>query len=295
MNLGFMWETLCVNSTNNHLAMENENYEAQFLSFRNELSSFVFRLLTNKQNTEDIVQDTYIKAFEKLDSFRKEASFKTWVFTIATNLSKTFLKQKSRWVENAQDYGANLHVKSPPHFERFLTVFNSSPEKEYEVKEHISYCFNCINKTLKLDQQICLLLKEVYAFKLQEIIAITGLTEGKAKHALADARKNMVRIFDDRCAFVNKKGACHQCTSLKGLLNPKQDAHIKANEIQLVKKGESANKDYLLDLRLDLVRSIDPLNSVNTLIHTYMLESCESWVEEGKAKKVLEKPSKNKA
>jgi len=267
--------------------MKEQNYTNQFLEFKDELSSFVFRLTTNKHSTEDIVQDTFVKVVEKSDTFKQKSSFKTWVFTIATNLSKNHLKKSNKWLENTQDYGANLHVKSQEHWDSFHRVFNSTPEKDYEIREHIVYCFNCINKTLELQQQVCLLLKDVYEFTLSEIIEISGLTEGKAKHAIADARKNMIRIFDNRCSFVNKRGACHQCTELKGVLNLQQDAHIKANEIKLVRKGNSENAEHLYNLRLELVKSIDPLNSKNSIINTYMLESAENWVKEGKEKKVL--------
>jgi RNA polymerase sigma-70 factor (ECF subfamily) len=272
-----------------------EQYEIEFISFKDKLSSFIYRLVTNKQDTEDIVQETYIKVFEKLDTFQKKSSFKTWVFTIALNTSKNHLEKQKRWKENAQDYGANLHSKSHSHFEKFLTVFETTPEREYEIKEHINYCFNCINKTLLLKQQVCLLLKDVYHFKVSEIMQITNFTEGIVKHSLADARKNMIRIFDDRCAFVSKKGICHQCTALTGALNPKQNAHIKAQELKVVKEGNSANKAYLLDLRLELVKGVDPLNSKNTIINTYMLESCESWVKEGIEKKILENSSENES
>lgn len=265
-----------------------EQYETEFISFKDKLTSFVFRLVTNRQDTEDIVQETYLKVFEKLNTFKKASSFKTWVFTIALNTAKNHLDRQNRWKENAQDYGANLHSKHPRYSEQFVSVFHTTPEREYEIKEHINYCFNCINKTLILKQQICLLLKEVYHFKISEIMQITNFTEGIVKHALADARKNMIRIFDDRCAFINKKGTCHQCTALTGVLNPKQDAHIKAQKLKLVKEGNTTNGEYLLNLRLDLVQGIDPLNSKNTIINTYMLENCESWVKVGIEKKVLD-------
>ncbi|WP_220628068.1 RNA polymerase sigma factor [Confluentibacter sediminis] len=268
-----------------------EQYEIEFISFKDKLSSFIFRLVTNRQDTEDIVQETYLKAFEKLNTFRKQSSFKTWVFTIAMNTAKNHLEKQKRWQENAQDYGANLHSKSPEYWERFQHVFKSTPDQEYDIKEHISYCFNCINKTLPLKQQVCLLLKEVYHFKVDEIIQITNLTEGVVKHALADARKNMIRIFDGRCAFVNKNGVCHQCTELTGILNSKQNAYIKAQEVKMVQEGNSVDKEYLLDLRLELVKGINPLNSKNTLVTTYFLEHSEKWVIEGKLKKVLKKPS----
>jgi RNA polymerase sigma-70 factor, ECF subfamily len=261
-----------------------EKYEFAFMTHKNELSSFVFRLLTNRQDTEDVVQDTFVKGFNSIDSFQGKSTLKTWMFTIALNTAKNHLKGKKRWLENTQDHGADLHSKSPELVDKMSVVFNATPEKDYEIKEHINYCFNCINKTLLLKQQICLLLKEVYSFKISEIIEITSFTEGVVKHSLADARKNMIRIFNNRCAFVNKKGVCHQCTVLKGVLNPKQDAHIKAQEVKMVKEGSSTNAEYLLNLRLELVRGIDPLNDKNTILNTYMLEKSEEWVAKGIAK-----------
>lgn len=271
--------------------MTPETFESQFLSFKDELASFLFRLTTNRQDTEDLVQDTFIKSIENLDSFKEDSSIKTWVFSIALNIAKNQLKRQKRWLENAQDYGANLHVRSPEHWEAFEAQFNSTPDQQYEVKEHINYCFNCINRTLVLEQQICLLLKEVYGFKVSEIMSISGLSEGKVKHGLADARKNMVRIFDNRCAFVSKQGACHQCSELTGILNPKQNVQAAALKIKMVKDGHSENKERLLQLRLDIVRGIDPLNAPNAIVNTFMLESSENWVEEGKIRKVLQNPS----
>lgn len=257
-----------------------EQYTIEFISFKDKLSSFVFRLVTNRQDTEDIVQETYLKAFEKLNTFQEKSSFKTWVFTIAMNTAKNHLEKQKRWKENTQDHGASLHAKSTEHWEKFQSIFKSTPEQDYEIKEHINYCFNCINKTLLLRQQVCLLLKDVYHFKIDEITQITNLTEGIVKHALADARKNMIRIFDDRCAFVSKKGTCHQCTSLTGALNPKQNAHIEAQKLKLVQENSTLDGEYLLNLRLELVSGIDPLNAKNTNINTYMLENCEHWEKE---------------
>ncbi|HMS66623.1 MAG TPA: RNA polymerase sigma factor [Saprospiraceae bacterium] len=266
--------------------MQTELIES-FQNFKVELQSFIFRLLTNKQDAEDIVQETYLKVHQNIQSFRGESTFKTWVFAIALNLSKNHLAKQKRWLENAQDYGAALHMKSMEHWLSFNHVFETTPDKQYEVKEHIVYCFNCINKTLELNQQVCLLLKEVYEFKISEIMEITHLSEGIVKHAIADARKNMVRIFDDRCAFVNKKGVCHQCTALTGLLNPKQNAQMEALKIKMVKEGNDPDKEHLLNLRLELVQHIDPLHAPNTILNTYMLEQSESWVAEGKEQKVL--------
>ncbi|MCX2681318.1 sigma-70 family RNA polymerase sigma factor [Galbibacter sp. EGI 63066] len=258
-----------------------------FLKFKPELQSFLYRLLTNKEDVEDIVQETYIRVHQNINTFKGKSSFKTWVFTIALNLSKNHLKKQKRWVENAQDYGAELHANDEGLWDKMRNVFSNTPDKTYEIKEHIAYCSNCIFKTLELRQQICLWLKEVYHFKINEIMEITTLSKGKVKHAIANGRKNMVRIFDNRCSFVNKKGVCHQCTVLKGNLNPEHNAQVEAIQLKMVKEGDNPDKEHLLNLRFELTSTIDPLNAPNSILNTYMLENIEKWVEEGKQKKVL--------
>ncbi len=51
----------------------------QFEGFRGQLASFILRMTASVQDTEDIVQETYITAHSKLDTFRGDASLKTWV------------------------------------------------------------------------------------------------------------------------------------------------------------------------------------------------------------------------
>lgn len=262
-------------------------HQQEFINFTPQLKSFLYRLLTNRQDVEDITQDTYLKVFDKINSFQGKSSFKTWVFTIALNNAKNHLAKQSRWLENTQDYGEGLHSRAQEFEDRLVSVFHTTPEKQYEIKEHLAYCFTCINKSLKIEQQICLLLKEIYDFKVREIIEITGLTEGKVKHAVADARKNMIRIFDNRCSFVSKNGVCHQCTSLKGVLNPEQDAQAQANQLQLVKERGNPDKEHLLNLRIEITKAIDPLHAPNSIVHQYMLSSAQNWVKMGKEKKVL--------
>jgi RNA polymerase sigma-70 factor (ECF subfamily) len=271
--------------------MHKNELDKQFKELNDHLASYIFRLVSNRQLSEDVVHDTYIKVVDNIDTFKGASSFKTWVFSIATNISKNIVNRQNKWAENSQDYGAMIHVKSPDHWNAFQKVYESTPEKEYEVKEHLVYCFNCINKTLEVELQVCLLLKEVYDFKVREIVEITQLSEGKVKHAIANARKQLNTIFERRCAFVNKNGVCHQCTELTGMLNPKQDVHIKANKLKLVQKQNDASQDHLLDLRLELVKAVDPLNAKNNLVTTYFLENAEKWVIEGKEKKVLDNPS----
>lgn len=262
--------------------MNQEILQSEFVNFSGELTSFLYRLVTNRQDAEDLVQDSYIKAMSNLSSYNAEkASLKTWVFTIAVNTAKNHLSKMSRWGENDLTVCENYHSSSPKMMQEIGQVFNSTPDARFEMKEHLNYCFTCITKTLELTQQICLLLKDVYGFKQDEIIKITDLSEGKVKHGIADARKNMKRIFDNRYALINKNGVCNQCTALNGIFNPAQDSHIKAQELKL---SSTNDQEELLELRMKLVRDTDPLNGSSEL-HTFFLENIPSWVEKATLEK----------
>lgn len=73
------------------------SFREQFLTFQAKLKSYLYRILTDKVETEDWVHDTFIRASMALPQFEGKSSLKTWVFTIATNLAREKLRHKKRW------------------------------------------------------------------------------------------------------------------------------------------------------------------------------------------------------
>ncbi|MEQ9304575.1 MAG: RNA polymerase sigma factor [Marinoscillum sp.] len=257
-----------------------EQFEKEFISFQPQLRSYLFRLTASIKDCEDLSQDTFIKVFDNIDSFSNKSSFKTWVFTIATNLARDNFRVSERWGSNWMDLVRDAHVENPKLFAKKKAKIESNPDAKFVLSEHLNYCFNCTTKTLLLQEQICLWLKEVYDFKISEIMLILELSEGKVKHAIADARHHLSRIFEKKCALVNKKGTCSQCTGLNQLYNPEQDAHIEANKIKMVKEQKGKNYDQLLNLRLALVKSIDPLSGSSISLHHYLIEHSPKWAKQ---------------
>ena len=250
-----------------------QELEAEFIAFQPELKSFVYRLLAHKQNMEDVVQETYIKTFNSLDSFRGESSFKTWVFAIGLNVARNLLKKQQRWHEDYQDNCRTATYASKQIQQEMFAITQTSPQGKYVLKEHVDYCFTCMGKTLLLEEQCCVILKEMYAFKVAEIQEIVGLTEGKVKYHLSNGRKQLQSIFDNRCSLIGKQGMCHQCTELNGMFNPKQNAQEEVMKLKMAKAAGKENFEQLFNLRLQLVQSIDPITSEGFDFHNYMLES----------------------
>ena len=236
-------------------------FQSLFAEFQPQLKSYLYRLLTDRNDTDDLTHDTFVKAFDKIATFKGNSSLKTWVFQIATNLAYDFLKKKKRWSPNAQDQAKSLAMSTEYIQQLFAMTHQTSSRGRYEVKEHIDFCFTCISKTLTLEEQIAIILKDIYAFSRNEIANIIGKTEGVVKHLLFNGRKTMIEIFDNRCALINKNGTCHQCTELAGIYNPKQSKQEALMKIKMVRSSEKEPKEELYRLRADLVAAIDPLNS----------------------------------
>ena len=64
--------------------------------YRDRLMNFVFQFLGDMEQSEDVVQDTMLKLFEKKHYYREIAKFSTWIYTIARNLANTELRKRKR-------------------------------------------------------------------------------------------------------------------------------------------------------------------------------------------------------
>lgn len=241
--------------------MTIEQFTTEFELAKPQLKSYILRITASIEDTEDIVQDSFIRASTKLDTFRAESSVKTWIFSIASNIAKDNLRAKKRWPENVTDICREKALANPDYFVEIGTLMQTSTQAQFEMKEHITFCLTCISKSLPLEQQICLLLKEMYDFKVNEIAKILDTTEAMVKYYLHTSRTKMVTIFEGRCALINKQGTCHQCSELCGIFNPKQSFEEEKNKIEFAKKANDPNREHLLDLRFKIMKEIDPFNS----------------------------------
>ncbi len=256
----------------------------EFESFRGELKSFILRMTASVQDAEDIVQETYIKAHAKIDTFRGDSSLKTWVFAIASNLAKDLLKAKKRWPENVTDICKDAAMSNQPFFQEAMTIRQTSPQGQFEIKEHIAFCFTCVSRSLPLEQQLTVFLKEVYGFKVKEIAQIMKQTEAMVKYYLHVGRSKMIAVFDNRCSLINKQGICHQCTELNGIFNPKQNSAEELAKIKLIRAAEDKSKEELFNLRMKILQELDPFESGAAVLQLHHLEHnrqvMETYLEE---------------
>ena len=248
------------------------NFEQDFLEFKDQLQSYLYRLSANRQDTEDILHDTFIRAKEKLSQFKGKSSLKTWVFTVATNIARDNQRVKNRWALDAQDACKHAAQSDSAVSGRIVEAFMAQETRTFDIREHINYCFTCIGKNLELEQQIAVILKEIYAFRRQEIADILNVTEGVVKHLLFDGRKALQVRYNNRCAMINKQGACYQCAELNDVLQSgaggPSDSMNKISSFGFVSSADEKN----LDARLDLIRDLNPLQSNGAQLEDTILQ-----------------------
>ena len=252
--------------------MTTDELTSQFITFQGELKSFLLRMTASVQDAEDIVQDTYLKAQAKMNTFRGESSLKTWIFTIASNLARDLLRSKKRWPETVTDICREESLQNRQFFQEAMQIRETSPQGKFEIKEHIAFCFTCVSKSLPLEQHLALLLKEIYGFKVVEIAQIMNQTEAMVKYYLHVSRSKMIEIFDHRCSLINKQGICHQCTELNGIFNPKQKTQEELVKIEMAREAENKSKEELFDLRMKILQELDPFESGAAELQLHHLE-----------------------
>ncbi|AQG82129.1 RNA polymerase sigma factor [Spirosoma montaniterrae] len=236
-------------------------FQELFSAFQSQLKSYLYRLTASRNDADDLTHDAFIKAYDELSTFKGQSSLKTWVFQIATNLAYNQLKRQKRWTPDVMEQAKNLVVNSKEMQALIGKVSETASDARYDMKEHIDTCFTCMAKNLPIENQIALILKDVYDFSVADICLILDKTEGIVKYLLQDGRNTLMDIFDNRCALIHKNGVCNQCSELNGWFNPKENQQQALMKLDLVRGSKKFNREELYVMRSKLVSALDPLRS----------------------------------
>jgi RNA polymerase sigma-70 factor, ECF subfamily len=238
--------------------------------WRRPLAGYIYRMVTHRQDTEDLLQDVLVRVLENIREYRGEAPFKSWLFGIATHVCLDHLRRKKRWRVEAQKIGEE-EAQADPEAGRQLLELTRHPEFRFEIREHIAFCFSCVARTLPPEEQAAIMLKEVLGFTNQEAAAILSVSEPVFRHSLAAAREKMIGDFDGLCALINKSGVCYQCRGLRELSG---EANRGLDLVQIeVAPGLALNSENLFDARLAIVRDADLENGRTRLMHDLFFDS----------------------
>jgi RNA polymerase sigma-70 factor (ECF subfamily) len=240
------------------------------------LFRFLYRMLGNRADAEDLLQECWIRGQRGIGGFREGASaLKAWWFGIASHLALDYLRQRKRWRVEAQLFAEQETDAQPDELEG-LSAMMSEPDFRYEVKEHVAFCFTCVGRTLGPDEEASLLLREVFEFSNAEAARMLGVSEPILRHKLSSARRQMTEHFDGLCQLINKTGLCYQCVTL-GEFAP------EGSRSELITRIEPAElSEALLDGRIAMVKAANLEYGGTAKLHAAFFQSISAQEEERK-------------
>lgn len=193
-----------------------KRFEALLAPHHNMLRGYVHRLVGHPDDAEDLIQDIAVRAIERLDALRSDGAFKSWLFKIATSTCIDHLRKQKRWRPYSQSY-YEKSCEGSDELRGEVVAATRDPQFAYDAREHISFCFSCVGRSLEPEQAAALVLREVLSLSNREAADALGVTESVLRHRLSDGRKSMEQTFEGLCSLVNKKGVCWQCKSFRGV------------------------------------------------------------------------------
>jgi RNA polymerase sigma-70 factor (ECF subfamily) len=128
------------------------------------LYGYILKMTGNIQNTEDIVQETMLKALINIEKFKPDAKFSTWLITIGTNLYRDSLRKNKRIVE----------------LEEAELCSNTSIEEEVLARVEFKRAIEILMK-LSYEKRAAFILKNYYGYKYEEIAKILDCPIGTVR------------------------------------------------------------------------------------------------------------------
>ncbi len=156
------------------------------------LMNFIYRTIGDRDRAEDLVQETFIRVYRHLHRFDQSKKFSTWVYTIAGNLAKNELRNRSRNpLVLFQTIKKNWDADHRPLEWEDNTY---RPDDLYR-KRHLRDVIENAVAALPEHHRIVFVLREMQGRTYEEISEITGVNLGTVKSRLNRARNNFAALI----------------------------------------------------------------------------------------------------
>jgi len=167
---------------------------------RSALLGLCEKMTGSHEEAEDLVQDTLLKAFTRIEGFELRSSLRTWLFRIAMNACLDAQRAKKPWDLEKRWQWFRENGELVKQVEQTLYL---SPERSAEVKEVAATCVNCIAMSLPPKQRAAITLCDQMGLSREEAAKAIGASVASVKTELHRARKTMAGVFESHCQLVD--------------------------------------------------------------------------------------------
>jgi len=226
---------------------KNDKNSSEIESYIPYIYNIAFKLSQDRQLSEDLVQETLLKAWQHWDDLKVAEARKGWLRRICVNI---FLMQKRK-----EPDAVPLSLDALSDLDRegkSLQVIDASPLPEDEIlvaetiREMRDGCFLAMTRKLTLEQRMAFSLTDMFGMGIEETAEIIGVSVSAAKALLHRARTNLDSFFAKKCSMVRVENPC-RCEAYLNFQNERLERQDEVrNRIQTFRFGEQP-PDYLFD------------------------------------------------
>jgi len=174
------------------LAGEKRAFGELVSRYQVRLLNFIYRAIGDRDRAEDLVQETFVRVYRHLHRFDQSKKFSTWVYTIASNLAKNELRNRSRNpLVLFQTIRKNWEADHRPLEWEDNTYRPDDLFRKRRLKEMIELAV----QRLPEHHRVVFVLREMEGKTYEEISEITGVNLGTVKSRLNRARNNFAQII----------------------------------------------------------------------------------------------------
>ena len=154
------------------------------------LFRLAYRMTCNESDAEDVVQETFLRAFRQLSKFDERASFGTWLYRIATNYSLDLVRSRNRRQERQQPVEDGAE-------DPLLAVASTNPAPDRlalsgEVREHVAAAMD----DLSAAERTAFVLRHFEGMGIDEVSRVLNCQPGAAKHSVFRAVQKLRRALE---------------------------------------------------------------------------------------------------
>ena len=157
-------------------------FDLLVLKYQSRLISTAFKFVKDVQIAEDIVQDSFIKAFNALESFREDSSFYTWIYRITVNTSKNFLVSKKR---KSELLNSDLSEEASYEIEPVETYSPEDLLQATQLKKVITETIDLLGE----DTRTALTLRELDGLSYEQIADVVNCPVGTVRSRIFRGRE----------------------------------------------------------------------------------------------------------
>jgi len=168
-------------------------YDVMVRRYQERIYATVYHMTSNHEDANDLTQETFIKAFRALKSFKGDSSFYTWIYRIAVNKTINFLKQRKNRVQmslNDMDFNA----ENDPDL--VALVSEKTPRRDLSLSE-LQEKLNAALLKLSEHHRMVVTLHDIQGLSHEEIGKIMDCNVGTVRSRLFYARQQLQAHLSD--------------------------------------------------------------------------------------------------